>query len=284
MLSASIQRQAHRTEGGTMDDSSQKPGSSPNDEQAHYQGVAPTKFKNQLGSQVVYFGLVVVAALGVVALLVTKDDPVEVRFQHVKDILAILLPVIAAWVGTVLAFYFGRENFATASDKAMAMVKQMTPEQKLESIEVKSAMIPMDQVDKLVLDQTEKEVLIKDHVLNGPLATGKRNRLPIIDPAGCVKYVLHRSMFDRFVSECAMSGAAPDLSKLTLADVVAKPPYSVIAISFGAVGPDANLRAAKQQMDGNPNCSDVVVTEDGSKNTRAIGWITNVIVAEKAKV
>ena len=56
------------------------------------------------------------------------------------------------------------------------------------------------------------------------------------------------------------------------------------ATAFGAVNKTAKLITVKNQIDGSPDCSYVFVTEDGTKNSQAIGWITNVIVAEKSKL
>lgn len=52
--------------------------------------------------------------------------------------------------------------------------------------------------------------------------------------------------------------------------------------AFAIVGKDARLIAVKQSMDGNPNCSDAFVTEDGTGGSKAVGWITNVIVQQKS--
>lgn len=60
--------------------------------------------------------------------------------------------------------------------------------------------------------------------------------------------------------------------------------YGQVAAAFGTVGKTSKLIAVKQQIDRNRYCSDVFVTEDGTKNSKAVGWITNVIVAEKAKL
>jgi hypothetical protein len=241
-------------------------------------------FKENLGTKVVTWGLLAVAVVGVVALIVVLNGPSEQMLQGVKDILAILLPVIAAWVGTVLAFYFGRENFATASDKAAMLFSRATPEQKLQSIGVRTVMIPIEKADKFPLTKEDKDVLIKTDILNGHFVACKNNRVPFVDGKGCVKYLLHRSMFDRFVAESAMADPPKDLAKLTLADMVSVDPYRGFANSFVPIGPDANLRDAKAAIDSYAECSDVVVTEDGSKSGKALGFITNVIVSEKSKL
>ena len=49
-----------------------------------------------------------------------------------------LLPVIGAWVGAVLAFYFGNENFDAASKSAANLVSELSPREKLKAESAKS--------------------------------------------------------------------------------------------------------------------------------------------------
>ena len=54
--------------------------------------------------------------------------------------------------------------------------------------------------------------------------------------------------------------------------------------SFATVKEDANLADAKIEMDKVQNCLDVFVTRNGTKNEPVIGWLTNLIITENAKV
>ena len=60
--------------------------------------------------------------------------------------------------------------------------------------------------------------------------------------------------------------------------------YKQISTDFGVVGKNAKFNAVKLLIDSNLNWSDVIVTEDGTKNSKALGWITNIILTEKSKV
>jgi hypothetical protein len=71
-------------------------------------------------------------------------------------------------------------------------------------------------------------------------------------------------------------------SSITLKEFLEDVELKAVFQSFSTVARDAKLFAAKQAMDGNPNCADVFVTEDGSKKSRAIGWITDVNVRHKS--
>jgi len=238
-----------------------------------------TEARAAIGRHVVYWALTAVTILGITALVMIRYVD-EKQFGQVKDVLAILLPMIAAWVGTVLAFYFSKENYIAAAEYNKEVLS-MT-QQRLQSIPVESAMIPIGSAEnKFVLKAPVAQVKLKaDLLANTADKTGK-NRIVILDDADIVKYVSHRSMLDKFISEKAFGGDA--VADLTFANVLGNPEYESWIISYGTLRPGATL-SAKELMDANPKCSDVIVTEDGTRTTRALGWITNVIVSERAKI
>src|SRR5206468_7049903 len=51
-----------------------------------------------------------------------------------------------------------------------------------------------------------------------------------------------------------------------------------IVNSFMPLSEDATLADAKDLLDKNPQCLDILVTQDGTKNGIVVGWITNVMV------
>jgi hypothetical protein len=105
----------------------------------------------------------------------------------------------------------------------------------------------------------------------------------MLDAQGIVKYMAHRSLIDRFIVQAAIAGKAP--ADLTLADMLTDS-YSkeVLEGSFKTLRDTANLAEAKAIMESIKLCSDVFVTQDGTAKTKAIGWITNVMVSEQATV
>lgn len=126
-------------------------------------------------------------------------------------------------------------------------------------------------------------ILLMSNIIEEILDKRSKNRLPIVDERGKVLYLLHRSFFDKFVSKKAGQENIK-VRELTLTNLLAEKEYENAFLSFATVEKTAKLLSAKEAMDGNPNCSDIFVTEDGSRNTRAVGWITNAIVSETAKL
>lgn len=116
-----------------------------------------------------------------------------------------LLPLLGAWVGTVLACYFSRENYVAATENNAALLG-LTLEQRLQAIQAKSAMIPIAEAGVLKTDKDDGNIKLKDDILDGVVGKSGRNRVPILGADGVVRYVLHRSMIDRFFGEHQVLG------------------------------------------------------------------------------
>lgn len=86
------------------------------------------------------FGIIVLSLKVLVA--VPPSDPKE-NLETAKTVFSSILPVLATWVGTVLAFYFSRENFESANRNVREMVKKITSMEKLQSVSVSEVMIPI---------------------------------------------------------------------------------------------------------------------------------------------
>jgi hypothetical protein len=239
-----------------------------------------TEARSKIGRRIVYWALSAVSILGVIAMVVGALKPEAVG--TIKDILAMLLPMIAAWVGTVLAFYFSKENYMAAAQSSERMVG-MTLDQRLQSISVEAAMLPIAKVDnKFTLAKTPDQVKLKAEFLATTAEKTGQNRILVVDTGEVVKYIIHRSMVDKFVAEKAFAGVK--VQDLTLKELIDDPKYQPWITSFGTLARTDRLSAAKAQVDGNEKCSDVVVTEDGQRGSKAIGWITNTMITEKARV
>lgn len=257
---------------------SESPVNSTNQEAAGNDG----SFRFNLAKWIIAFVFSVTGILGITGLFLGVRAN-GAGFSAVKDIFGILLPVLSAWAGTVLAFYFSRENFEAAARNTSALVRQLTAEEKLKSTPALSVMIPIEQAVKLNLTVPETSIKLKADILDAILDKEKKERLPILDAAGIVKYMAHRSLIDRFIVQAAANGK--EIANLTLADMMADGYFKeVLEGSFRALRDTANLAEAKAMIDNIKTCSDVFITQDGTVNTKAIGWITNVMITQQATV
>ncbi len=203
-----------------------------------------------------------------------------------KSVFNTTLPLIGTWVGTVLAFYFTSHNFDAAAKHARAMVNQLTSKEKLQLIIVQDVMIPIKKATTLTLNKKESDIKLKADMID-MLGKDHKERLPILDMDGRVRYIAHRSMIERFIMHKIIQERKPaeDISLLSLQDMLDNDWYrEVLTSGFKTLHATSNLAEAKDLIDKVKFCSDVFVTEDGTPGTKALGWVTNVIVREQATV
>lgn len=186
-------------------------------------------------------------------------------------------------VGTVLAFYFGREQLEAATRSITAMARELTPEEKLRAIKVTEKMIPLTNAYLTKEDPATVKLL---DVLKGLEASRKGDRLPVLTSDQKSRYVIHRSTIDRFIAKSATAGKTKDeLENLTLADLLADPDLKDMLQTTVAVVPEtATLADAKRAMESQQWCQDVMVTPAGSRAEPVTGWITNGIIRDNSKV
>lgn len=193
-----------------------------------------------------------------------------------------LLPLLGTWVGTVLAYYFSRKNFESASQSVERLVT-LTTEQKLASITVDKEMLRPGQITvyKMTATQTPKDVMLKD--LRSKLSANI-TRIPVLDTNGVVKYIVHQSGLFKFIADKALTGAKPDeIDKLTLQDLVDDAELRNWVVNIVYVSEQASVSDAKGAMEAQKGCQDLIVTKSGSRNEPMLGWMTNVDIGRLSK-
>ena len=238
-----------------------------------------------LARRVVEYSFIVIVLLSLVSIISTPwGESSDIRVSA-KQLLNALLPMIGAWVGTVLAFYFTKDNFETASRSMSEMARQMTPTERLQAIPAKDVMLPLERMDVQTVDGT-KEANLKLAELLKFLDSNNRTRLPILKEDHTPVHVIHRSMIDKFIAERALEAALPkkELSELTLAQMLKDKNFkSLTTDSFATLSEHATLADAKAKMDQYRNCQDVLITANGKRDEPVVGWITNVTITRHAK-
>jgi hypothetical protein len=196
-----------------------------------------------------------------------------------------LLPLWATWIGTVLAFYFGKANFEAASKSYQDVIKALTPDEKIAKLMVAEVMIPVSQIEHLVMEdeinKTISEILKYTRF-------EKFNRFAIFDKSNVLRYIIHRSTFYQYIALNVDGGKDINtINALKLQDLLneTKPEIrNVIAKGSNFVAKTANLLDAKKAMDAIPECQDVFITETGKSTEPVLGLITNNMILDKAKV
>ncbi|MEM1163220.1 MAG: hypothetical protein AAGJ28_20000 [Pseudomonadota bacterium] len=218
-------------------------------------------------------------------------------------VFAALLPLFGTWVGTVLAFYFSKDNFKAANEATKDLVKLTSD--RLSETKVTDAMIPETSImgkvtaPENVLGNTSlKEI---SEAFRDAKIGGKRpiTRLLIRTPSNGCRAVLHRSTWHEML-KVAREPSAADPDKQTvdfdiktdtlekLLDLKTEFHEDMSFESFltgyiAYIGADRSLADAKARMEAHNGCQDVIVTETGNPDEPIVGWITNVEISMALK-
>ena len=157
-----------------------------------------------------------------------------------------VLPLFGTWVGTVLAYYFSRSNFATA---AIAYKQLATGDAMLVGTPATAAMIDKGKIIGLVTilsGKSEVDINLKAQFLDAlhpPVS-----RVPVIDSTGAVKYILYENTLNKFV---AKQGAPPgpgfNPATATLQSLLDDPELKKFAVTFALIPSSATLADAKKR-------------------------------------
>ena len=223
---------------------------------------------------IVLVSVVTLLIAGVNAALAPQPESKDF-FEIAKWVFATVLPVVAAWVGGVMAYYFGKENFKAGAENAERLVRQLTPQQKLQSLKASECGLAIDAAAVLRLTARAKleDTRLQDIETAYTRGAKTYERLPILDDKGCVQACLHMSMLTKYKDRLTDADKA-DASKMTLGKLASSLPWTPEA-SIDTVRPTDDLSVVQAQIKARKECSDVFVTDDGTKSRPAQRWITN---------
>ena len=80
-----------------------------------------------------------------------------------------------------------------------------------------------------------------------------------------------------------MAGKAADIDKLTLQDLVDDAELKNWVSNIAYVSQQASVAEAKNKMEQQPGCQDLIVTKTGRKDEPVLGWMTNVDIGRLSK-
>lgn len=207
------------------------------------------------------------------------------RGEGLRFIASSLLPLWGTWMGTILAFYFAKENFEAASKSQQDVINRLTPEEKLSQKKVEDVMIKIATMTFINYEQ-DKNKSILDIIKDSSFKNF--NRFPILDNNKVLMYIIHRSLFDQFISGKVENDInINEIKKITLNDLLEKSEgkiKDILSKGFSFIKPGDTLLQAKNKMDAVVECEDVFITQNGKKEEPVLGWITNKIIAENSKI
>jgi hypothetical protein len=214
-----------------------------------------------------------VAGITVIAVAAIAFAGAKNRPETSRLVFTAVLPLFGTWVGTVLAFYFARDNLQAATESTLRLSGINDPAKPVTSV-----MIPeSDWVAYSVKDAddagaaTLEDLHARMHELQPP-----SRRLPIRNDGGAVLYVLHDSTLTAFAEE---HEPEPGQLTKTFGDLLGQPKYKQLVDAIGFVSGKATISDARTAMASTKNCNDVFVTSGGNRDEHAIGWLTNTLLA-----
>jgi len=257
-------------------------------------------FKNVLAYFVVTLAFVGIFFLSwkVITAGIGKDQ--KQALDAAKFVFGAVLPLLGTWVGTVLAHYFQKENLAAATQSITDLAKGVTGNtSKLGALAARDFMIPPNKIITLpaeLQNKPDSEILLSAIVTH--LKANKRDRLPLFTDnkaSGTAKCVVHLSRIEKFLADKVLNPVAnQDLATLKLSDLITTNGTDLstdFKSTFSLVKESSTLADAKAAMEGMTNapgvpsnCYDIFVTPSASATESVIGWITNDIINENAKV
>jgi hypothetical protein len=193
-----------------------------------------------------------------------------------------LLPLWGTWIGTVLAFYFSKNNFEAASKSNMDLLNRLSEkDERLVKISVKEVMIPKPQIMSFNCENGDGDKPLEE------ILKDEHSRYVILDSNNIAKCVIHRSIVLDFIYHPEEQEKRVKVLKDTLKDLLNSEEPKIkntIENSIEFVPESANLLEAKNKMESVEGCSDVFVTKTGQKNEPVLGWITNTIIFKKTAI
>jgi hypothetical protein len=245
------------------------------------------RFRDSLAKQVFWISVGALAMLGSVALIGASKLDSDHFAGGAKDILALLLPVLGTWVGTVLAFYFGNQNFITAHRAALETL-QATGAVDLSTKAVGDVMRLRGNIVAMTVPAGglgSVKLADIDAKLNSATPDGSTaSRLPFFDAESKAVAMIHAATWSQMIlagqkATPPVNVATDTLDKLLPLDFPSKAGktfQNFVTGTLAFVGIDRSLADAKAAMEAKPGCQDVMVTKTGSIKEPVLGWITNV--------
>jgi hypothetical protein len=234
-------------------------------------------------ARLVVVGSFLTLFLLVATLIVLAQGDNATASETAKNAFTAVLPVLAGWVGTVLAFYFSaasQERASASLDKAIARGAGGGS-----TTLVSEKMIPYSAIVKRLLGDVDgkpvapKDILIAD--LEGDFAQklpggGNVTRLFFVDK-GVFKYVLHKATLDAF--KLKSPGGADFAAMLTDEETLRQISKLVVFVSAGTTVADG-----KTALDKVNGAQDIVVTGSGNSTEPMLGWLSNVDLIKAIEV
>jgi hypothetical protein len=237
--------------------------------------------RSELARNVMIFAVTGVILLSVVVLCVP-----DTKLPTAQLVFGAILPLLGTWIGTIMAYYFSRDNLDAAT-KSVSTMANLSIAERLRVISVQAKMIAFTDIKSRTIIAPADESTTLLNALN----PDNVQRIIILNTDKSVRYLIYKDTINEYLA--SFSAPAPtfppgktSVTMLTLSDLLSDSGRkSMFKELWGVVAPNATLADAKAAMDSlGKKCNDVFVTKDGDRQSELAGWITDDIIAMNSKV
>ncbi len=236
--------------------------------------------RGRIAPLILLIGTIAIASLTlalIISFVTLAENPLFTELRTKVDALlsgtfATVLPVIATWVGTVLAFYFGSENFRQAAQSTReALGDRLVPSKKESDI-----MTPYERIARLEVDDQDKAkatpisdvINYMSQAATRVIVFNKTSRIPIYVIRGWSPFMPPSWMDSDYrpTSEGQTKKISDYLSSNNNQN-------DKDAQQFDFVNEDATIEDAFGRVM-TKKIDDLFVTKDGQSNSPVLGWLT----------
>ena len=207
----------------------------------------------------------------------------SIAVEMASNFINALLPMLSAWVGAVLAYYFVNQANKEANRNTLELLNRRSFSETVKQVPITSVMRIFPQIDPVIVKLNDNgEIITPISKILEIFDNQGRTRVPIFIPQDgrkrlVLRYVLHESTVYEWLARKHDGQRA--LNTITIQELVNDPSTRKRwDITVGHLSIDATLSDAKQIMDANPRIQDVAVTVTGEPYGEFAGWLTNVDV------
>jgi CBS domain-containing protein len=209
------------------------------------------------------------------AWLATAGNPTDGVSR--REVFSALVPLFGTWVGTILAFYFSRQNFEAANSSLRNVVERLSPTAGTQQLLVRQVMMPLSRMTAITLQSGQTDADVPLERLQDLFEHGF-SRIPVLNPDVSPRYVIDENLLNKIAArqKGANSSGTP---ASTLADLLQCQVDGVSVAStlanFATIDPSASLSDARNAMIAASGALNVLVTQTGQKAAPVVGWLTD---------
>ena len=211
-------------------------------------GKPKTGYRDLIAKILLIGSLILILTL-VIYWMYCKSDP--------ERLFSILVPLVSTWIGTLLAFYFGKENFEAATKSYHEIIAKLTPDL------LDDALVKQIMIDKftMVSIETSNPMITTFNVkaLRDFLDSISKSRLPVFEN-GKIKCIIHKSILSEELLKATQAN--------TLVNFMAT---NTIVTEFETINEDKKVEDAIKIMK-EKNFKDLIVVDTANA---VVGWLTD---------